>query len=509
MPDVVAPGYSITAATSNYWFPVFDCGKACYDIKSGTSMATPMVSGIAALVIEANPDLTADEVRQVLFDTAEHRGPKNGNDAQKSRHWGYGLVDAYGAVALAREMANPADISLGVSQTLFPSGYLYGEGSVAKSQSVYIPFTVNNTSEPLAITVTAPEDAFVHCETVDYGWFQITFCEVRPDLDIFLRNSSGTIIARSECPGIASEFCDPDLQYGLQETIAIDPANLVAGDYQLQISFLDVPGTPGSMQNVNYTYQISQGPLVPASGIGVPHPLPSAVAGSDYTSTSTLVTLDGSGSSDDGTIKLYAWQWSITGGLNDGETGNSSEPTPTLDVTVGDGGTINAKLTVIDDLGASDSAEIAVTVDTSGAAPNQDPVADAGPDQAKRTNKRTLMANVNLDGSGSSDPNGDPMTYAWTGTGIPAETTGVAPQLSLPAAVYQITLTVTDSYGAMSMDDVCVEVSDGKSTGACAGGGGEPPAGSTGTAKGTAKNVNKNVEGVFVTATPSGGNGRI
>jgi serine protease AprX len=41
-----------------------------YTVKTGTSMAAPHVSGIVALMLEANPDLTPAQVRQILIDTA-------------------------------------------------------------------------------------------------------------------------------------------------------------------------------------------------------------------------------------------------------------------------------------------------------------------------------------------------------------------------------------------------------------------------------------------------------
>ncbi len=63
-----------------------------YTTASGTSMATPHVSGIAALVLSAN-DWTNDQVRDALRNTAIDLG-KNGKDSK----YGWGLADAVSAV---------------------------------------------------------------------------------------------------------------------------------------------------------------------------------------------------------------------------------------------------------------------------------------------------------------------------------------------------------------------------------------------------------------------------
>lgn len=73
---------------------------------SGTSAAAPIVSGIAALVLSANPSLTATDVRLILEHTANKVSP---TDAQydkatsRSLRYGYGRVNARDAVAAATE----------------------------------------------------------------------------------------------------------------------------------------------------------------------------------------------------------------------------------------------------------------------------------------------------------------------------------------------------------------------------------------------------------------------
>ncbi|WP_304504081.1 S8 family serine peptidase [Corallococcus sp. EGB] len=71
-----------------------------YQRESGTSMATPHVSGVAALVFSARPDLTAAHVRAVLEKTALDDTAVPGKDEK----YGYGLVQAVKAVQLARSL---------------------------------------------------------------------------------------------------------------------------------------------------------------------------------------------------------------------------------------------------------------------------------------------------------------------------------------------------------------------------------------------------------------------
>lgn len=64
-----------------------------YYFFQGTSMATPHVSGVAALLISQGNTTTPDEVRAALQQTAEDKGAPGRDDT-----YGYGLVDAYTAL---------------------------------------------------------------------------------------------------------------------------------------------------------------------------------------------------------------------------------------------------------------------------------------------------------------------------------------------------------------------------------------------------------------------------
>ncbi|MGB1098651.1 MAG: S8 family serine peptidase, partial [Poseidonia sp.] len=74
---------------------------------SGTSYATPSVSGILAMMIEANPDLTTAEMKEILKLTAERRGEPSAPEVDPfwNRDFGWGMVDAYEAVKMAMYLA--------------------------------------------------------------------------------------------------------------------------------------------------------------------------------------------------------------------------------------------------------------------------------------------------------------------------------------------------------------------------------------------------------------------
>lgn len=100
--DVIAPGSNILSTTlSNSIIS-----------KDGTSMATPHVAGVAALVLSVNPCLTEQQVRDIIEQTAQKVGGYSytTTTGRPNGTWnnemGYGLVDAYAAVQMAQSMGS-------------------------------------------------------------------------------------------------------------------------------------------------------------------------------------------------------------------------------------------------------------------------------------------------------------------------------------------------------------------------------------------------------------------
>jgi hypothetical protein len=182
---------------------------------------------------------------------------------------------------------------------------------------------------------------------------------------------------------------------------------------------------------------------------------PVADAGADQTvNVGNLAILDGTGSYDPDENYPLTYEWQIIstpiGSTAISSASDSSEST--FSFTVDLPGEYTIQIVVTDSLGTA-SEPYLVLVSTS----NSMPVADAGPDQALANEGIT----VQLDGSQSFDPDGDPITYAWSITSKPPfssaalnDPTAVNPTFVADSlGTYVIELIVTDNQGLDSFPD--------------------------------------------------------
>ena len=96
--DISAPGiYILSTIPSSYGY------------KTGSSMAAPVVSGVVAMILAQNPDLTVDQVKNILYETANNLGTSGRDD-----YYGYGKVNAYQALVTAAnlDLDHPAAASV-------------------------------------------------------------------------------------------------------------------------------------------------------------------------------------------------------------------------------------------------------------------------------------------------------------------------------------------------------------------------------------------------------------
>ncbi|MFJ1547670.1 S8 family serine peptidase [Streptomyces sp. NPDC088246] len=129
-PEIAAPGVDISAANAG------GRGVYAYQTMSGTSMATPHVAGAAAIVRQAHPDWTAQQIKAALVSSARTDGKVAGADQT-----GSGVLDVFAAVH-QKVLSAPA---------VQGGSYNWPQDSSDRT-TVQVPFT-NTSSDDLALSL--------------------------------------------------------------------------------------------------------------------------------------------------------------------------------------------------------------------------------------------------------------------------------------------------------------------------------------------------------------------
>jgi hypothetical protein len=135
-PDVVAPGTGIvslaapgstlyTTKAAYLLSGLFPTAYKPYLSLTGTSMAAPMVAGTAALMIQANPNLTPNLVKAIIQYTAQNYG----YDALTQ---GAGFLNTRGAVQLSRFFAHPTAGAIYPQSWAWSKTIIWGNHKVTK-----------------------------------------------------------------------------------------------------------------------------------------------------------------------------------------------------------------------------------------------------------------------------------------------------------------------------------------------------------------------------------------
>ena len=150
-------------------------GDVTHDF-GGTSSATPLVSGVIALILESNPDLTWRDVQNILVhssrknDASDSSWSVNGGGLTVSHKYGFGAVDAGAAVSLAENWTSSGE------ETNATFGPFTENLAIDNGPSAWTEF---NLSVPINLTL----------ESVDVI-VDITHT-ARGELDIVLESPSG------------------------------------------------------------------------------------------------------------------------------------------------------------------------------------------------------------------------------------------------------------------------------------------------------------------------------
>ena len=205
---VCAPSHAVTAVLNNG-----------YELSGGTSVAAATVSGVAALVRSANRELTWRDVKLILANSARQNDiqhEKWSTGAQQygggtdryhfNPNYGFGVVDAAAAVALAKSWTN-----------LPPMTEVHKSTDPDRSWS--IPEDTGETTQPLQVSFSILDDGRTTPEFIEHVEINIHLDhESSRDLDIWLTSPSGTVSRLSwptRVPTLNS--------YGLMDPGSIDP----------------------------------------------------------------------------------------------------------------------------------------------------------------------------------------------------------------------------------------------------------------------------------------------
>ena len=128
-PDIAAPGVAIASAISSFTDGTYtsvattDFNNTTYRFAkfSGTSMASPMVAGVVALMLEANPYLSAAQVKEIIMQTARQDNNTGSIPSGGSPQWGAGKINAYAAVQIAVQTLGVLESTPLIEWSVYPN----------------------------------------------------------------------------------------------------------------------------------------------------------------------------------------------------------------------------------------------------------------------------------------------------------------------------------------------------------------------------------------------------
>jgi minor extracellular serine protease Vpr len=145
--DITTPGGNLFAAygLNSYWetftFNLIKDGQGYYGRQSATSGASPILMGTIALMLQVDPNLTSDQARQIIHDTAS---TDKFTGTTPNQLWGSGKIDVLSALNATAALLNTVP---GIN----PSSINFGKQKVKTESAAQTVVVSNKGTDPLGI----------------------------------------------------------------------------------------------------------------------------------------------------------------------------------------------------------------------------------------------------------------------------------------------------------------------------------------------------------------------
>lgn len=128
-PDIAAPGVQVGSSMSSFTDVAYtsianvNFNGRTYGFArlSGTSMSSPVVAGVVALILDANPTLTPEQVKEIIIQTAREDNHTGVLPASGDTKWGHGKINAYHAVQVALGVLGTVELNQELDWSVFPN----------------------------------------------------------------------------------------------------------------------------------------------------------------------------------------------------------------------------------------------------------------------------------------------------------------------------------------------------------------------------------------------------
>jgi subtilisin family serine protease len=173
--DIAAPTSIFATDVTGGGYGDYEGDDAFINWFSGTSAAAPVVSGVVALMLEANSRLTAAQVREILCQTAVRNDAANAgyNAAGWSPYYGCGRVDAAAAVAAVANAEPLAPVPNDIEEVLVEQAFLSWEPAEDADGDVVgyeLLWWVEGQDEATAASLSTVETMVDLSQSVQEGW---------------------------------------------------------------------------------------------------------------------------------------------------------------------------------------------------------------------------------------------------------------------------------------------------------------------------------------------------